>query len=90
MSRMKLNIMIRHTRLRGYLWRVEKLTTVTQDVGNPFQEESDNLLTLHTKDIANPDSAALVATQYEKGAHQSHVFMTALASYVQCTFLPAT
>lgn len=69
-----------------FVERVEKLTTVMQEFGNPFQEESADLLTLDTKDIAHPDNAALVATHYEKGASQCHAFMKALESDVQCTF----
>lgn len=42
---------------RNYLEKVCKLTTTIQDMGNPFQEESCDLLSLDTKDIAHPSAA---------------------------------
>ena len=38
-----------------------------EDLGNPFQEESKDLLTLDTKTIAHPSAAELVRTHFEKG-----------------------
>lgn len=52
--------MIRQKVRKVFLERVEKLAIVIQEFGNPFQEESDDLLTLDTMDIVNPESAALV------------------------------
>ena len=36
---------------------VKVMTTVLQDMGNPFQNESSDLLSLDTKNIANPSLA---------------------------------
>lgn len=46
--------------------KVQKLFGVIKDLGNPFQEESNDLLTLDTKTIAHPSAAELVATHFEK------------------------
>lgn len=66
--------------------RGEKLTSVLQEFGNPFQEASDDLFPYDTKDIASPDRAALVATHCKIGAGQCHAFLKTLESEVQCTF----
>ena len=42
---------------RLFMDKVNKLTKVIGDLGNPFQEESKDLLTLDTKDIAHPNGA---------------------------------
>ena len=41
-----------------------------REVGNPFQEESQDLRTLDTNKIPLPTAVELVKTQYEKG-HQA-------------------
>ena len=47
--------------------KVQKLFGVMKDLGNPFQEESNDLVTLDTKTIAHPSAAELVTTHFEKG-----------------------
>ena len=37
--------------------RVDKLSQALKDLGNPFQEDSKDLYSLDTKDIAHPNSA---------------------------------
>ena len=49
-----------------FLDKVEKLCQATNDMGNPFQEESQDLLSLDTKDIAHHTAAELISTHYEK------------------------
>ena len=46
---------------------MQKLFGVMKDLGNPFQEESKDLLTLDAKNIAHPSAAELVRTHFEKG-----------------------
>ncbi len=46
---------------------VKKLFSAMKDLGNPFQEESKDLLTLYTKIIAHPSAAGLVRTHLDKG-----------------------
>ncbi len=38
------------------------MTNTLEEMGNPFQEETGDLLSLNTKDIASPDSAARITT----------------------------
>ncbi|MES9880445.1 MAG: hypothetical protein ABW185_06130, partial [Sedimenticola sp.] len=45
-----------------FLKNVQSLTAVIQEMGNPFLEESKDLLTLHTKDIMNETVAVTVRT----------------------------
>ena len=52
---------------KSFTDKVQKLFGVMKDVGNPFQEESNDLLTLDTKTIAHPSAAELVRTHFEKG-----------------------
>ena len=40
---------------------------VMEEMGNPFEEESGDHLTLDTKDIADPSAAQLIATHHERG-----------------------
>ena len=47
-------------------------------MGNPFAEESKDLLSLDTKDIAEPSAAILVATHLERGKVQFQSFMDKL------------
>ena len=39
---------------RGFLEKSGKPTRALEDMGNPFQEESSDLLSLDTKDIVQP------------------------------------
>ena len=52
---------------------VKAVTTVFQDMGNPFQDESSHLLSLDTKNIADPSLAQLVATHDQRGLQQFEV-----------------
>ena len=56
---------------------VKIMTTVLQDMGNPFQDESSELL-LDTKNIADPTLAQLVATNNQRGLQQFEVFLGGL------------
>ena len=57
---------------------VKVMTTVLQDMGNPFQNESSVLLSLDTKNIANPSLAQLVAINHQRGLKQVEVFLGGL------------
>ncbi|KAL0198142.1 hypothetical protein M9458_006682, partial [Cirrhinus mrigala] len=52
---------------KSFTDKVQRLFAVMKDLGNPFQEESKDLLTLDTKNIAHPSAAELVRTHLEKG-----------------------
>lgn len=52
---------------KSFTDKVKKLFRAMKDLGNPFQEESKDLLTLDTKIIAHPSAAELVRSHIEKG-----------------------
>ena len=54
----------------SFLDRVNKLTSVLEDLGNPFAEESHDLFSLDTKDIANPSVAVFIHTHFERASFQ--------------------
>ena len=51
---------------KTFLERVKKLSNFLQDLGNPFEEESRDLYSIDTRDIANPRSAELLQTHHKK------------------------
>ena len=58
--------------------KVGRLTKTIQNMGNPFQEDSGDLLTLDTKDIAHTSAVALLGQHYGRGKEQFLKFMDAL------------
>ncbi len=54
------------------------LTNTLEEMGNPFQEETEDLLSLDTKDIASPDSAAKIATHLFAGKASFEACLEAL------------
>ena len=69
-----------------FLENVEKLSQAMNDMGNPFQEESRDLLSLDSKDIADPTAAALIGTHLEKGKVRFQEFMKGLEGEEESTF----
>jgi len=63
---------------KSFLDKVGRLYTTLEEMGNPFQEESNDLYALDTKDIADPTKAALVKTHHSTGAEQFKAFMEGL------------
>ena len=55
------------TTQRSFLEKVQRLTNTLEEMGNPFQEESGDLLSLDTKDIASPSNAERIATHLSTG-----------------------
>lgn len=55
---------------RRFAEKVESLLRVLKEMGNPFQEESAELLVLDTKNIADPALAELVDTHHKQGKQQ--------------------
>ncbi|KAJ8046459.1 hypothetical protein HOLleu_05133 [Holothuria leucospilota] len=72
----------------AFLERVEKLFNVMTDMGNPFQEDSRDLMSLDTKDIAHPSAAKLISTHYEKGKARFEEFMKGLEEKVSIFYEP--
>ena len=66
----------------GFLERVDKLLQVFTDMGNPFKEESRDLLSLDTNDIDHPSGAELISTHHTRGRTRFVEFMGRLESEV--------
>jgi len=71
---------------RVFLEKVEKLSQAMTDMCNPFQEESRDLLSLDTKDIAHHTAAELIGTHLEKGKVRFQEFMKGLEGEEESTF----
>lgn len=71
---------------RDFLGKIQKLCHAMRDLGNPFQEESQDLLTLDTKDIADPSAAKMIITHYERGKTRFQEFIEGLALEEVTTF----
>ncbi|KAJ8375399.1 hypothetical protein SKAU_G00059790 [Synaphobranchus kaupii] len=71
---------------RVFFEKADRLYKAMNDMGNPFQEETGDLLTLDTKDIAHSSAAEMVGTHYEKGRIKFQEFMKDLESKEKCTF----
>ena len=69
-----------------FLEKIEKLSQVMTNMGNPFQEESCDLLCLDTKDIAHPRDAELVGRHFEMGRLCFQEFMKGLKGEEGCRF----
>lgn len=63
---------------KSFFEKVKSLSAVMQEMGNPFQEESADLLVLDTKNIADPTLAEMVATHHRRGKEQFQSFMEGL------------
>ena len=55
---------------RTFLDKVTRLCAAIEEMGNPFEEESADLLTLDIKNIADPIKAELVKTHHARGKEQ--------------------
>ena len=55
-------------------------------MGNPFQEESADLLVLDTKNVADPALAAMIGTLPQRRKDQLLSFMEGLEKTAECTF----
>ena len=63
---------------KTFLERVKKLSNCLKDLGNPFEEESRDLYSIGTRDIANPSSAELLQTNLKKGQAKAQDFAQGL------------
>ncbi|CAE1322710.1 unnamed protein product [Acanthosepion pharaonis] len=62
------------TAQKAFFEKVQRLTSVIEEMGNPFSEESTDLLSLDTKYIADPIATLLVASHLEEGKEQFQTF----------------
>ena len=61
-----------------FLEKVGKLSATMKEMGNPFHEETRDLLREDTKDIAYPDAAEMAGTNLERGRTQFQEFVKGL------------
>ena len=54
----------------------KRLSDVMEAMSNLFEEDSPELLTIDTKDIADPTMTELIATHYKRGKEQFVSFTT--------------
>ena len=75
---------------QGFLERVDKLSQVFTDTGNPFKEESRDLSSLDTNSIAHLGGAELIFTHHARGITRFVEFMDGLESEVSPFYEPIT
>ena len=63
--------------VKAFVDKVQKLYTM-KDMGNPFMEETGDLFTLDTKNIAHPNVAEIVVSQYDNGKTRFNEFLKGL------------
>ena len=63
---------------KTFLDRVDKLFSTIKEMGNPFLEESKDLLTIDSKIVAHPTAAELISTHFEKGKNRLEEFLQSL------------
>lgn len=63
---------------KTYFGKVDALFKALQEMGNPFQEQSADLLRLDTKDVADPALASMVSSHHTRGRSQFKAFMDGL------------
>ena len=61
-------------RQTSFVKEVQDLLSVVSEMGNPFEENSEDLLTLDTKEIMEPDVAECMRHAYSKGKEQYEQF----------------
>ena len=60
---------------RAFARDVRSLVTVIQELGNPFEEMSQDMLVLDTKEIASPSVVKTVNTAEQIGQEQFNAFV---------------
>lgn len=71
---------------RAFFEKEEKLYNVIKNMGNSFQEETSELLTLDTEIITIAIVAKMVVTHYQNGMVHFKEFMKGLEREEGCTF----
>ena len=71
---------------KSFFEKVKSLSAVMQEMGNPFQEKSGDLIVLDTKNIADPTQAKMVATHHQRGKEQFLTFMKELKDEAESRF----
>ena len=68
--------------------KVEKLYTAIKEMGNPFQEETADVLTLDTQKIVNACAAGMVVTHYQNDKTRFEEFMKVLETEGSIVYEP--
>ena len=63
---------------RMFFDKVDRLTKVMREMGNPFQEDTRDLFTLDTKITAHPSAAEGICSHYLRGKISFQEFMKGL------------
>ena len=63
--------------------KVKSFSDELKEIGNPFQEESANLLGLDTKNVADPALASTIGTLHQQGKYQFLHFTERLEKTVE-------
>ena len=71
---------------RSFIEKAEALHAVLKEMGNPFQEDSVDLLVLDTKNIADQALAELVWTHQQRGQQQFQSLMEGMGNEGESTF----
>ena len=71
---------------KSFFENVKSLSAVMQEMGNPFHEESADLLVLDTKNIADPSRSEMVATHHQRGKEQFQSCMDGLENESESLF----
>jgi hypothetical protein len=74
---------------RSFYEKVKSLTGVLNEMGNPFQEETTDLLALDTKNVSDPALAKMISTHHQRGKDQFQTFMKGLENDNECPFYHA-
>jgi len=71
---------------RSFFKKVKAHSEVLLEMGNPFQEETADLLVLDTKNVADPALAEMVGTHHQRGKDQFQSFMKGIENKDECSF----
>lgn len=75
-----------HSAQKHFFQMVDAYSKVLREMGNPFQEDTADLLVLDTKNIADQALAEMVSTHHQRGKEQFKSFMDGLQNEGRCNF----
>lgn len=70
----------------SFLDKVNNLYSVMTEMGNPYMDESKELVTLDTKHVAHPTAAEMVSQHFQKGTTSLEKFFESLQDGENCKF----
>ena len=69
---------------KAFLGKVNNLYAVMTEMGNPFTDDSKELVTLDTKNVAHPSAAEMVGQHFQKGKTSFEKFYKSLQDGENC------